>query len=274
MSVTRRQKERSADGRHLPRIIPQGRPGRLLGYLNFSDGRSDAKFQRGLADAAAFLLASGDETPWRSIPRWLGQTLAELEKSGSPAFREATQVRAVLDASLVRLPLAYREHHADLLAHQSDADLFVPFFLARSCEAVLKQGAPLDDPERIVAGALALLDDYVGYRPIALLETRPNTEYFAHEKVRPVPLFLKGAGVAPGKYADLLRPALELLVKTDPILLEESSFAPDHLDELAFDPRAHDHFHPLKNPPNVLFGEWDPTPSTAAAISAASCCVR
>ena len=55
-----------------------------------------------------------------------------------------------------------------------------------------------------------------------------------------------------------MRPALELLAKTDPILLDESSFAPDHLDELAFDPRAHDHFHPVNKRPNVLFGEWDP----------------
>ena len=31
-----------------------------------------------------------------------------------------------------------------------------------------------------------------------------------------------------------------------------------HLDELSFDPRAHDHFHPVNKRPNVLFGEWDP----------------
>jgi hypothetical protein len=233
-------------------------PAKLLGYLNFSDGRPDTKFQRGLADAAAFLLASGESAPWRALPRWLLQALGELEAAGSPPFRESTQVRAVLDAALARLPAAYREHHADLLAHQSDADIFVPFFLARSCEAVLKQGAPWGETERIVSGAIALLNDYVGYRPIALLETRPNTEYFPREKVRPVPLFLKGAGVAPGKYADLIRPALELLSKTDPVLLDESSFTSDHLDELAFDPRAHDHFHPVNKRPNVLFGEWDP----------------
>src|SRR6476646_231225 len=102
-------------------------PAKLLGYLNFSDGRPDAKFQRGLAAAAAFLIANGEAEPWRALPRWLAQSLAELEASGSPAFREATQVRAVLDAALVRLPIAYRAHHADLLAHQPDAELFVPF---------------------------------------------------------------------------------------------------------------------------------------------------
>src|SRR5262245_55499177 len=158
-------------------------PAKLLGYLNFSDGRPDAKFQKGLAEAAAFLLASGETEPWKAIPRWLGRALGELEASGAPAVREATQVRAVLDPAPVRLPVAYRTHHADLLAHQSDAELFVPFFLARACEAILKQGTPWVGPDRLVSGAIALLNDYVGYRPIALLETRPNTEYFAHEKV-------------------------------------------------------------------------------------------
>ena len=69
-------------------------PAKLLGYLNFSDGRPDPKFQKGLADAAAFLLASRRPGPVDALHRWLGQALAELEASGSPAFRDATQVRA------------------------------------------------------------------------------------------------------------------------------------------------------------------------------------
>ncbi len=233
-------------------------PAKLLGYLNFSDGKPDPKFQKGLAEASATLVASGDATPWVSLYQWLTQSLAELESSGSPAFRDASQVRAVLGVAFESLPVAYRAHHSDLLAHQPDAELFGPFFLARSCEAVLKQGSPWNETDRLVSGALDFLNDYVGYRPIAVLETRPNTEYYLHEKVRPVPLYLQGAGVAHGRYADIVRPALELLAKTDPVLLEEASYTPQHLDELAFDPRAHDHFHPLNKRPNVLFGEWDP----------------
>ena len=30
------------------------------------------------------------------------------------------------------------------------------------------------------------------------------------------------------------------------------------MDELAFDPRAYDHGHPVNRRPNYLFGEWDP----------------
>ena len=235
-------------------------PAKLLGYLNFSDGRPDPKFQKGLADATAFLLRERRSGPVARASAAGSRTNSPSSAAaGSPAFRDATQVRAVLDAALVHLPAAYRDHHADLLAHQPDADLFVPFFLARACEAVLEAGAAVGRHRTGSSrGAIALLNDYVGYRPIAVLETRPNTEYYPHEKVRPVPLYLKGAGVAPGKYADLVRPALELLAKTEPVLLEEASFDPDQLDELAFDPRAHDHFHPVNKRPNVLFGEWDP----------------
>src|SRR5262245_20233758 len=30
------------------------------------------------------------------------------------------------------------------------------------------------------------------------------------------------------------------------------------MDELAFDPRAYDHGHPVNRRPNYVFGEWDP----------------
>ena len=233
-------------------------PAKLLGYLNFSDGRPDPRFQKGLADAGTHLAESGAATPWLTIPQWLSHELEQLVASNSAAFRDPTQARAVLSAALGRLPAAYRAHHADLLAHQPDSMLLGSFFLARCCETVLKQGPPWDESDRLVSGALNLLNDYVGYRPIAVLETRPNTEFYAHEKVRPVPLALANAGVTPSAYADIVRPALKLLGETEPTLLEEASFDPAKLDELAFDPRAHDHFHPVNKRPNVLFGEWDP----------------
>ncbi len=233
-------------------------PAKLLGYLNFSDGRPDARFQKGLADAYALVVASGDATPWRTLFEWLNNALEQLIAANNVAFRDPTQVRAVLDVGLVQLPAAYRAHHADLLAHQPDAVLLGPFFLARCCEAVLKQGGPWHQSKRLVAEALNFLNDYVGYRPIAILETRAHTDYYPHEKIRPVPLYIAGAGVAPSVYANIVRPALKLLEETESTILEEASFDPSKLDELAFDPRAHDHFHPVNKRPNVLFGEWDP----------------
>ena len=232
-------------------------PAKLLGYLNFSDGRPDPKFQKGLADQYAAFTSSGHPAAWDDLPRWLAHHLAGLERAGSPAFADAAQARAVV-AALGRLPAAYRAHHADLLAHQPDDHLFTPLFLARGAEAILQTGTADDTPDRRATAAVDRLNDYVGYRPMAVLETRPNTDYYPHEKVRPVPVYLKGAGAGPGRYEAVVRPALALLTNTDPGLLEEACFDPDKLDELSFDPRAHDHFHPVNKRPNVLFGEWDP----------------
>ncbi len=234
-------------------------PAKLLGYLNFADGRSDPKFQRGLAELCAVLVEQDGSAalPMR-LAEYLHRQLDALQSSGAAAFRDVTQARGVIRAALEALPAAYRAHHADLLAHQSDADLFTPFFLVRSCEAVLRQGPPWEQTERLVQGAMHLLNDYVGYRPIAILEKRPNTEYYPHEKVRPIPLYLQGAGVAPGRYAEVVVRALELLQQTEPVILEEAAFQLEQLEELAVDPRAHDHFHPVNKRPNALFGEWDP----------------
>src|SRR5439155_1604695 len=70
--------------------------------------------------------------------------------------------------------------------------------------------------------------------------------------------YLKGAGVAAGRYHDLIEAALQVLRETDPALLAEASFGLDLLDELAVDLRAYDHGHPVNRRPNYVFGEWDP----------------
>src|SRR5260221_12484248 len=49
-----------------------------------------------------------------------------------------------------------------------------------------------------------------------------------------------------------------MLAKTAPVLLAEAYFDPHVLDELAVDPRAYDHGHPVNRRPNYVFGEWDP----------------
>ncbi|MCS6852633.1 MAG: hypothetical protein NZ700_15870 [Gemmataceae bacterium] len=230
----------------------------LLGYLNYSEGRPDCRFQRQLADAFRWLAAQGASDPCRALLEVLGQRLAELKASGAAAFRNTEQVEAVLPLGLRDLPRAYRRHHADVLAHWSDAELFQPFLVARFFEAILAQGGPWHESERIIRGSLLRLNDYVGHRPIAILETRPQGEPYPRERVRPIPLYLRGAGVAPGRYHDLVSVALDILARTDPSLRLEASFDLELLDELALDPRAYDHGHPVNRRPNYVFGEWDP----------------
>src|SRR5205807_1695096 len=83
--------------------------------------------------------------------------------------------------------------------------------------------------------AFAHLNDFVGHRPVAILETRPQGEPYEHERHRPLPLYLKGAGVAFGRYHDVVEKALEILRETDRGLLQEASFGLDQLEELALD---------------------------------------
>lgn len=239
----------------LPDLNRRFDPSKPIGYLNFSDGRPDPKFRLLLADVFGALLAAHDPAPWETVRRWLLAACDDLEKSGSAAFKDVSQAREVLKLALEAVPAAYRKHHSDLLAHQSDAALFTPFFLARCCEAALaERAAGGNDPAKCVAA----VNEFVGYRPIAVLETRPQTDFYPHEKVCPLPAYFRGVGVSPGPYQDVVRLAIELLQKTDADLLDEACFDFEKMDELAVDPRATDHFHPVNKRPNVLFGEWDP----------------
>jgi hypothetical protein len=230
----------------------------LLGYLNFSDGRPDPRWQKKLNDAYSYLDEHGEAAPWQAIFAWLSARLRDLHAEGSAAFRDVKQAEDVLETADGVL-LAYRRHHADLLAHLDDRDLFGPFFLARVFEAVLTQRASEPDGrEGTIAAVVARLNDFVGHRPIAILETRPQGEPYDHERHRPLPLYLKGAGVAYGPYHDLTARALDILKTIDAGLRNEAQFEFDLLDELAIDLRAYDHGHPVNRRPNYVFGEWDP----------------
>lgn len=242
----------------LPGLAERVPPAALLGYLNFSDGRPDPKFQRALDEAFAVLLSRREDRPWDALGRWLSTQAEALHAADSPAFREVTQARAVADLAFGPVLVAYREHHRDLLAHQPDSGLFTSFFLARSCEAVLAQGGPWDERDRVVAGAVRKLNDYVGHRPIALLETRPQTELYSHERLRPVPLYLRGVGAAAGVYKEVIAHAVRILEATPEDIKDDAWFDLALMDELSFDPRAYDHGHPVNRRPNYLFGEWDP----------------
>jgi hypothetical protein len=231
----------------------------LLGYLNFSDGRPDPRWQKQLNDAYAFFAEHGETAPWQALVDWLRTRLRDLHMQGSAAFRDVTQAETILSLAEGVLS-AYRHHHADLLAHLDERDLFGPFFLARVFEAVLAQRAAAadEDAETMIAAVLVRLNDFVGHRPIAILETRPQGEPYDHERHRPLPLYLKGAGVAYGLYHDLIARALDILKTTDSALRAEAQFDFDLLDELAIDLRAYDHGHPVNRRPNYVFGEWDP----------------
>lgn len=229
----------------------------LLGYVNFSSGTSDPQFLRNLNALYETVEASGPcPQPQVVVGQVLLARLGEL--AGRPgAFEDAEQARAVLRIATEVLPKQYRAFHRDLLFHLSDAELWRPFFLGRACEAVLSAGGPWNETDRIVESAIAKLNDYIGHRPVAVLQSQ-RIQPYAHEWIRPIPLYVREAGVGAGRYHDLIERALAILHATDAELLAQAYFDPANLDELALDPRAYDFDHPVNKRPNYHFGQWDP----------------
>ena len=244
---------RKKSGRDIAAAIQE-----VLGYLNFSSGTSDPRFLKNLNDLFAWVandLPAG-ETAWRALGRLLSDEL-QAARSTSDAFEQSDQAEAVLRLVFDVVPPAYRQFHRDLLFHQTDETLFQPFFLGRVCEAVLRQGGPWEEDDRIVPAVIHQLNDYLGHRPVAVLRTEQKIQPYDHEWVRPIPLWIRGAGVAFGPYRELVETALDILHATDPALRFDATFPIEQLDELALDPRAYDFDHPANKRPNYLFGQWD-----------------
>ena len=241
----------------------------VVGYLNFSAGAFDPAAWRAMSD-----LYAGFETPGENgiiveqadssarVATLLRTRLGELETS-QPAFRDARQARRMLTTLFDHLLPAYRRYHSDLLEHQPPGGVERPFFVMNAAKALLAEAAAdasaADEADdRLVAAAIERLDDYVGWRPVAVLENGQLSAPYPHERVGPVPLFEAGAGVAHGRYAGLVAAALEILAAAPADLLLQADFDLDALEELAIDPRAFDFLHPAASRPNYLFGLWDP----------------
>ena len=230
----------------------------LLGYLNLSEGRPDPRFEKQTSDVFRVLDEMGVEDPWMVLPEVLQSGLQFLREKEPKIFSDTSQANAVLSLTYSKVLPAYKEHHSELFFHQPDEYLFQPYFVARAFEAVLNQRGPWDEEQRIVKGSLRQLNDYVGHRPIAVLESRPRGEPYDHERFRPIPLFIKEAGAAHGRYKTLIERTLEILGRINPDILRDACFDLELMDELAVDPRGYDFDHPADKRPNYAFGEWDP----------------
>ena len=241
----------------------------VLGYLNFSSGSFDPAAWRALNDLyAAVETLPGEEgaavaehpEAAATVAGVLRRRLGDLE-AAEPAFRQAAQARVAIDLVFDRLPVAYREFHADLLEHQPTGALERPFFLMAAAQAVLAELASGDDDaaEQIITRAIGRLNDYVGWRPVAVLENGRLSEPYPHERVRPLPIFVAGVGPAHGRYRDLVQGAIDILAMAPADLLRQADFELEMLEELAIDPRAFDFLHPAASRPNYLFGLWDPS---------------
>jgi hypothetical protein len=237
---------------------PLGEKLRLLaGYLNFSSGPSDVATLAAWNDVY-FAATAGDPLTgppaWLVVKDWIVDTLQSLGQEQA-AFRDSSQAQRLIALLWSELLPAYLDFHRDLLFHQEPELLFNGFFLAAAADALLAVGLEGED-QQVVQRAIDELDDFVGYRPIAVLENRVCQPY-RHEFVRPVPLYVQAAGVAAGPYYQLISLAIDIMATTDPEILRAASFDPARLVELALDPRAYDFDHPVNRRPNYHFGSWD-----------------
>src|SRR6185369_4268857 len=209
-----------------------------VGYLNFSSGASDPRFLSAISSLFAGVECSCEngQQPASVLCDWLERRMDELSASAS-AFGDVSQARSVVRLLRDHLMPAYRAFHRDLLWHQSDRELWRPLLLGRSFEAILSQGGPWSETKRIVDGTLEALNDYLGYRPVAVLESERQMEPYAHERVCPIPQYVKDVGVAPGMYQELIERALAILNETDPEIRQQAWFDPQLIEELAIDPR-------------------------------------
>jgi hypothetical protein len=226
----------------------------VLGYLNFSSGSSDPQFLTNLSSLYE-ALDTGEDDLWEMVGKQLRNGLEELHGK-SPALSDIEQATGVLKCVFEGVLPEFLKWHRNLLFHQVPGKMYNAFFVGRVCEAVLRQGGPWDEDDRIVRTAIRELNDFLGHRPVPALETQ-RTEPYPHEFVRPVPLYVRGAGPCYGRHRAVVELALELLNDTDEALLRSAYFDPDLLDELAYDPRAYDFEHPVNKRPNYHFGQWD-----------------
>jgi len=228
----------------------------VLGYLNFSSGLPDPTFELNLNQLWGGLESTDNQPLWRTFCSLLRTKLDDLARENS-SFSDATQAKFVLTAVCQHVLPGYLAFHQDVLFHQSEELLSNPFLFARVCQATLQQGLPESITPDFVQNVISRLNDFIGFRPVAVLESK-KIEPYPHEWIRPIPLYLRGQGVVSGRYQQVVELALELLKTTDPDLLRQAYFDPEALDELAYDPRAYDFDHPANKRPNHHFGMWDP----------------
>ena len=184
--------------------------------------------------------------------------VTRLESLGdqNETFRDSRQASSVIAFVFEQFLPAYLRHHRDLLFHQNTEIIFNSFFVARLFEAALSFSWPTDESDGRVREMLKTINDHIGHRPVATLESR-EIEPYSHEYIRPVPVYIRDVSVAAGPYQELIQEAIEIIKATPESILTSARFDPSKLDELAIDSRAFDFDHPVNKRPNHHFGTWD-----------------
>ncbi len=231
----------------------------ILGYLNFSSGASDPRFLRNMNELCAAIGPACSRNPWSgpwpdcSAADWRGSAVTARPSAMPSRLRRWLGWYSTWSCPAIAASIAICS------AHQSDAALWQPFFLGRVCEAVLRAGPPWEPSSRILEAALMRLNDFIGHRPVAVLRTAQKIQPYAHEWVRPIPLYIREAGVAVGRYHEVVSPGPGG-ARNDRRRLARRRLVrpPAGSTSSPSNPRAYDFDHPVNRRPNYHFGGWDP----------------
>lgn len=250
-------------------------PGALLGWLQLSEGRPSEKFRKELARAWSLLASAGIPQASKTLLDWLETKLRAGAAAGGGAgiFVGPPLAHAALDGARVIIE-ATRISRRELLGHLTPNDLAGPFWLIALLELLASRLAA--DSQHLQPGTKGILPttgleilaplfksvlvefhDFVGYRPVPVLESGRKVRIHSAERHRPAPLWWPGMGVAPIESGPLIARAVHWLGNAPPEILEEAGFNLSTLGELALDLREFDHSLPAAQRPNHLFGEWD-----------------
>ncbi len=238
----------------------------VVGYLNFSDGESSPAFLQAISEQFEAIaqqfpsvdpglpLALNDQVHLQFLSDLKSATLDEGQ--GKAWFGDIERARSAVSFVADHLMPGYREYHAIQLAHVPPGRLWQPLMLGRMFESALRHSA-IEDLAGRTKAVITELNDFVGYRPVAVLENNQHNKPYPHEYVRPIPIYTFGSGSAYGPYRDVVNEANRSLSIAGADLVHEAGFTFSDMEELAVDPRAYDFLHPVHQRPGHQFGEWD-----------------
>ena len=166
----------------------------VLGYINFSSGSHDATFYSNLRTVNEAVKQDGDLL-YVSMQSAMLSALDELNGS-SGVLSSSNQARTAVELVFAHVIPSFLTFHQQVLNAHDVNETINTFFIGRVFDVVLKLQDEWENPV-VVDQAIHYLNDFVGYRPIATLETHRHEPY-PHEKIRPVPLYIANAGVCSG----------------------------------------------------------------------------
>ena len=104
---------------------------RVLGYLNFSSGKSDPAFLRDLCEVVLQVEPHDGEPTYRHVERLLNEGLETLT---SDILQDSNQARIIIQLVFQHILPGYLDFHQGSLVQDAESPCNNPFFLGRKLQ--------------------------------------------------------------------------------------------------------------------------------------------